>query len=419
MLVVGGGLAGLVAAATAAECGATVTLLEGHGLGGRARSEPRRGFTFNRGAHALYPGGPASRVLEALGAPTRSGGIAPLKGTYVLRGGRLHLLPRGATTMARTSLLRLAEKPRFARAFLRLTATSPEQYIGRSVTDVVTGLGLTGAAADMALATVRVSTYANAPDQMDAGAAIANVQAGLKGVRYLDGGWQTLVDAVAATATARGVRIVADGAVQSVTATPGGVLVTTTGGTHEAGSVILAAGPPDSAAACLGDRPASWDRLGPPVTAACLDLGVRRMPDPRFVLGLDEPLYLSTHCPPAGLAPPGQFVVSLLRYQPVDDDMPALDQRARLRALAAQAGITDDDIVEDRFLARITVAGGFPTAAAGGLAGRPPVEVEGQAGIFVAGDWVGPEGLLADAAVASGAEAGRLAAARTATIGVG
>lgn len=66
--VIGGGLAGLAAAATAARAGATVTVLEGHGLGGRARVDRRGGFTFNRGPRALYLGGPGRRILSEPGA---------------------------------------------------------------------------------------------------------------------------------------------------------------------------------------------------------------------------------------------------------------------------------------------------------------------------------------------------------------
>jgi hypothetical protein len=44
-----------------------------------------------------------------------------------------------------------------------------------------------------------------------------------------------------------------------------------------------------------------------------------------------------------------------------------------------------------------------------GLAGRPGVAVPGAAGIYLAGDWVGPSGWLADAALASGQRAGTLA----------
>lgn len=54
--VVGGGLAGLIAAVEAAEAGATVRLLEARRrLGGRATSTPRP-FVANLGPHALYTG---------------------------------------------------------------------------------------------------------------------------------------------------------------------------------------------------------------------------------------------------------------------------------------------------------------------------------------------------------------------------
>jgi hypothetical protein len=45
-----------------------------------------------------------------------------------------------------------------------------------------------------------------------------------------------------------------------------------------------------------------------------------------------------------------------------------------------------------------------------GLAGRAPVAVRGAPGVYVAGDWAGPRGWLSDASLASGEQAGRLAA---------
>ena len=61
----------------------------------------------------------------------------------------------------------------------------------------------------------------------------------------------------------------------------------------------------------------------------------------------------------------------------------------------------------------MTVLGGVPTPAAGGLAGRPAIDSTGVAGVYVAGDWVGPRGWLADCALSSGQAAG-IAAAREA-----
>ncbi len=54
---------------------------------------------------------------------------------------------------------------------------------------------------------------------------------------------------------------------------------------------------------------------------------------------------------------------------------------------------------------------GLPLAERGGLPGRPAVAVPGAPGLFVAGDWVGDRGLLADAAAASGTRAAELAVA--------
>ena len=68
-----------------------------------------------------------------------------------------------------------------------------------------------------------------------------------------------------------------------------------------------------------------------------------------------------------------------------------------------------------RYLHRSVVTHGLPLAAAGGLAGRPGVSVPERAGAFVAGDWVGGVGHLADASLASGRDAGLAAAAAVAT----
>jgi len=58
----------------------------------------------------------------------------------------------------------------------------------------------------------------------------------------------------------------------------------------------------------------------------------------------------------------------------------------------------------------MTVTNGLPIAAAGGIDGRPDVVVPNTPGAFIAGDWVGRRGLLADAAIASGVDAATAAA---------
>ena len=67
MAVVGSGLAGLAAAVTAAEQGARVVMVDRNDHGGRAATDQVGRFRFNRGAHALYLGGPGMEMLRGIG----------------------------------------------------------------------------------------------------------------------------------------------------------------------------------------------------------------------------------------------------------------------------------------------------------------------------------------------------------------
>ncbi len=78
-------MAGLTTACYLARAGVGVTVFEkAPYLGGRAATLEAEGFLFNRGGHALYTGGAASRVFEELGV---SYGHGTPKYTFVLQGG--------------------------------------------------------------------------------------------------------------------------------------------------------------------------------------------------------------------------------------------------------------------------------------------------------------------------------------------
>lgn len=417
-VVVGAGLGGLLAAVTAAEAAprGRVVVVDPHPPGGRARVDDRAGFTFNRGPRALYVRGSADRALRSVGVDTGHGGPASLRNAIAVHRGQAHRFPGQPLDAARTTLFTAREKAQMARTLAALWRAGADETEGRSLADWLDRRSVDGVVRDFAEALVRVATYADAPETFAAGPALANARAGVSpGVRYLDGGWQSLVDQLLAIAARRGVEVV-QASVREVRPSGGRVAVVTDGPTWDAAGVVIAAGGPDAAAALLPARPASWGELAPPVTAACLELGIRGVPVHPFALGIDEPVYGSTHSPPADLAPEGHAVVHLMRYQPVGDEVPAAEQRARLERLARQMGIAPDAVVEERFLARMVVTGTLPHPATGGLAGRPAVAVPEHPGVFLAGDWVGPTGLLLDAVAASGVEAGRLAAVRSATM---
>src|SRR5689334_15663719 len=72
--VVGGGLAGLAAAASAARDGRSAILFEQSPVpGGRARTRTEDGFSFNIGPHALYRDGFSLAILRDLGVEPKAG----------------------------------------------------------------------------------------------------------------------------------------------------------------------------------------------------------------------------------------------------------------------------------------------------------------------------------------------------------
>ncbi len=411
VVVVGAGLAGLAAAATAGRAGSRVLVVDGRSAGGRARTDERDGFRFNQGAHALYLGGHAERVLSELGVGVPAG--APPSGDQWGRCGDLvSPLPSTPVRAVRSRLVGAAGAAQLARLARWLRTVDASEFADRSFASWLSGRGLRDDAAAIVRIVAHVASYADDLGVISADAVLAQLRLVFAhGVRYLDGGWQVLVDGLVDAATAAGVEVCTGVGVASVASDGDGSRVELRDGTTlAAGAVVLAVGGPEATAALLPGDP-RWGDLGPPSTAACLDLGLRRPPDRRVVFEMDEPMYLSTHGPPADLAPSGRAVVHVMRYGA--RAVPA--DRTALWGLARTAGVRDDDVIEQRVLARMVTSHSVPVPGRG-LAGRPGVDSGGARGVYVAGDWVGPDGLLADAALASGAAAGRRAAAEVRTV---
>jgi choline dehydrogenase-like flavoprotein len=417
VVIAGAGLAGLAAAATAARAGARVLLLDEKSPGGRARTDNQDGFRFNRGPHAIYRGGPGRTVLNRLG-------VRPATHTPPVRGGRI-LADGQLYPLLSRRVLGLRAAAQLSTAFIRIARARPRDFAALSARDWIASLELTPKAGALLEFLARVSAYTADLDAMPADVAIGQLRSAGKFVGYPDEGWQFLVDGLLKTAAGAGAEFRPRTPVTGIVGEPGAWRVRTLPGEEiPAAAVVVATGTPAGTWRLLPDGtgpggPAGgpgvvgpeghvWDGLGPEVTAACLDLGVRHTRT-SVTFGLDEPLYLSPHAPAGHLAPTGRGMVHVARYGATT----AAADRSRLEEFARTAGIRDDDIATSRFLPNMTVVTALP-ALGTGLAGRPPVAVEDGPGLFVAGDWAGPTGWLSDASLASGEQAGLLAA-RTVT----
>src|SRR5437660_4264068 len=268
VVVVGAGLAGLAAAATAAGAGASTLVLDGHHPGGRASTDQRGRYRFNRGPHALYQGGEATAVLARLGV-TAPGAAPPAAGARGRLGDRVDVLPADTVTLLRSRLLGVRGKVALARFLAGVKKWRPGDVAGLTIGRWLDGFHLPDDARRMALFLVRTTTYVNDEHHVSADVAAGQIQMALaNGVHYLDGGWASLVDGLATAARRTGAEIRTGAAVTSVGGTGPGAAVTSVGGTGpgaavtsvggtgpvtvvaggrqiEAGAVVLAAGTPE------------------------------------------------------------------------------------------------------------------------------------------------------------------------------
>ncbi|HVG28031.1 MAG TPA: FAD-dependent oxidoreductase, partial [Acidobacteriaceae bacterium] len=220
-IVVGGGPAGLVAASRLAAGGVETTLLEAAShLGGRAASEWRDGFFLNQGPHALYVGGPAGRELEAMGIELEWWNPASANSVFV-RGGK-----------ARRSLGGTLGLVRLLGPLLR---GNPEDLRDLSTTEWLRQTLRSEDARAAAAALVRVTTFVADQQSLSAEVAATQLRIGLvPGVRYLKGGWQSLVDALAGHAETAGATLRTRAAVRLLHREAGGWTVALDEETHHA-----------------------------------------------------------------------------------------------------------------------------------------------------------------------------------------
>jgi phytoene dehydrogenase-like protein len=407
VIVVGGGICGLICAATLARHGQRVELLEGGAeLGGRARTTEQDGYMLNRGAHALYPS--AERLLRGAGVRVCGGHPNAARTKVLYRGEPFALTPALA---AGRGPLSFAERRRIGAALARMTVGGSPRSEAIDAAGWAAAEGRTELAAGTLGALLRLSTYAGDLSLLPTSLGRAMLgEASRRPVRYLDGGWRSIVEALAARAVEAGGVIHRGSRALALAKDAGGITVGLSGGGElRAGRVVLAGLSPAGAARLLNGAGGSLpDTVGEPrtVRAACLDVALSRLPEPGtpLLIGADEPLYLSVHTAYAKLAPGSGAVVQLLRY---DDGAPLADAAVheRLRELLdlAQPGWREHALHE-RFAPRMDVAHRLP-APSESLLGRPGVRDTGLPGVLIAGDWVGPAGWLAGASLASGVAA--------------
>ncbi len=356
--VVGGGFAGLVAAISCAEAGAPVRLLEAHRtLGGRARATTGR-YVAHDGPHVLYCDGPWWGWLaehDLIGPYS----AIPLRGVARFRfrwGGRLHSRP--PVTLLRV----LAHRRRHAPTDVDFHTWIRRRH-GEQAASTVSNL-------------MGVATFDAEPGRLSARFAwqrMLRVFAPSPPARYVTGGWNGLIDRLAAHARTLGVAIETSARVTELPLPP-----------------VIVATSLDAAERLLGTPLANVESG----RTLLLDLAVRADRRDAFVVSdLDEAGWLERYTlPDPSLAPPGESLVQA--HMPIRDGESKDDGLVRLHSLVDQA-LPD---WRERITWRRDGVANRRTGALD-LPGQTwhdrPAIARGD-GVFLAGDMVAAPGLLSE-----------------------
>ena len=368
--VIGGGVAGLTAAITCAERGASVRLFEAHErVGGRARSTDGP-YRANLGPHAIYKGGVlwnwlgARDLLPPLARPLLTGVRFHSEGA-VHRSPPLSLIPPGLRLRGRMAPV--------------------DQDFRSWVTDHADAR-----TADVLSSLAGVYTFHHDPGELSAAFVWERTQRLLLSARpparFIVGGWGTLVDALERRARSLGVAIITAERVDALPDAP----------------VIVALELRD-ARRLLGDETLEW----PSGHTVCLDLGLREhRGDPWVVSDLESAGWIERYsAQDATLAPAGEQLVQA--QMPIRPDESADDAAARLERLL--------DASFEAWGARVTwrrrqvMDGRSGALDLPGSTWRDRPAIDRGHGVFLCGDQVAAPGCLCEVSVASAIDAATLA----------
>ncbi len=404
--VVGGGIAGLTAAARLSENGVHVTLIEkATAIGGRATTLSKAGFFLNLGPHALYRGGPAYKFLSDSNI-VPAGASAKFRKAVAISGGEFLEVPLSLTSLISTSLLDVGEKIELVGILSRLRSINTDQLMGLPFQQWLATSVKSVRVRSVLSAIVRLSTYSNNPAKLSAGAALRQISLTSQGVLYLDQGWQSIVDSLRALNKNR-VRELTGVEVTALTNRNNLVELAMNGGRESFDAVVLAL-PPGQVNKILPPvhDTERFDRILPS-NVACLDVCLKTLPikDVTFALGIDEPLYYSVHSVGGKLAPTDGALIHLAVYLRSGETGDETHENRLLELMDRLQPGWKSQLVFKRFLPNMTASFGTPLAANSGCNGVADVELVGHHNVFVCGDWVGSGRFLADAAVASALQA--------------
>nr|WP_106782516.1 NAD(P)/FAD-dependent oxidoreductase [Lysinibacillus timonensis] len=413
VVIIGGGLAGLVAANFLSQTHLSVLVLEkGKTVGGRAKTHLIDNQLFNIGPHALYKKGKAKPVLEQLGIELF--GKSPKLDGLLIEKEYKYTAPFNPIGVFTTRYFNWKERIQWLKVLITILKVRTDSLSEQTFLQWAEHVSPSKAIQSTILLLGRLATYCHAPDQVSAKIVVSQLKSVMNGVVYLDGGWQTIIDQLHNKAVIQGTEVRTQQTVKQIEPLTTGqntaFQITLANEERIYTKNILSTADPQSLLNMLGEYAPttmkSFFQEITPVKGATLDVALTQLPDPMklFALDLNNPLYYSVHSTYARLSNnPKNVILHVFKYlQPGEQvDSKAMKLELELFLETIQPGWKNYKITS-RFIPHITVNERLP---------KPYDELKLQSsksgipGLYLAGDWASPDSILLEGAVNSAHQA--------------
>jgi phytoene dehydrogenase-like protein len=194
VVIVGAGLAVHVAANFLAKTNLKVLILEkAKKVGGRARTDTINQQFFNLGPHALYNNGIARPILEELGIILE--GNTPKSGGLLLENNTQYAAPFSTLGLLKTRFLNWKERKEWISSLIKIKYSKSDELATQTFQKWVQQTAKSEKVRSLLYILGRLATYCHSPEKVNANVIVPHMQYAMGGVIYLDGGWQTMIDA--------------------------------------------------------------------------------------------------------------------------------------------------------------------------------------------------------------------------------
>lgn len=419
VVIVGGGLAGYVAANYLSKSNLTILIIEkGKHVGGRARTNKLKQQYLNLGPHALYKRGKAASILEELGIHLL--GKSPKLNGILIENNIEYAAPLSPFELFTTRLLNGKERIEWMAALLKLMNTDPEKLAAQTFQQWVKQVTHSKIVESLLYVLGRLSTYCHAPERVSAKVMVSNMKNAMGGALYLDGGWQTIIDQLHNRAILSGVQVQSHTLVKQIDPVEQAnllqipesnkhvkLLLSNNEEIHSK-YVICTTGPHELNEMLTGkvNNKNNFFAQITPILGATLDVALTQLPNPKrlFALGITDPLYYSVHSTYARLSDDrNSTVLHVFKYHHPDDQIDGARVKNELEQFLdkLQPG-WQQYVITKRFIPNITVNQRLPQIGDEQKLQRSKTDIPG---LYIAGDWASPDAILADGAVSSAKQA--------------